>query len=225
MNMIKLSLYDVANLFYFTVTGLLMLVHLATSQSHNRAFFNSSISSSLTLPSTVIQPRQRLQFSFRTCHAGQLIHQQSADGSDSILYEVTDAGALSLTFSHGGTMDTVSMTSDSNLINNQWYSVDSQFVTGELTVNVEQGPVLVESILVSNSSLRTYIWDLDLSGGSGVQVGVQFTGCILEGIGLPISDPDTVNNNVEWDVCPLEDLDYTGCGKYLCQHFFLFIQT
>lgn len=180
------------------------------------AFFNESLGSSVTLSST-LDLQGHIAFSFRTCSYGYLLRQhgtpnESGD-SDTLGLSLTPNGSLEMSWILGNHSGLVTVGEDS-LRNNEWYTVDIKFITGEIYLTVKQGEEALDRILVSNSSYRQYLWDLDLSGGSGIQVGVGgFSGCIQEGPSVQLSAADTDAENVLWDVCPLESNTVEGCGK------------
>ena len=189
----------------------------AMNLQRQSAFLNNTgtISSSIILPTLLINLRTRLQFSFRTCRSGHLVYQESGNGQNSILVELNDAGRVNLMFRSASVTDQVSMTVDMNLANNQWYSVDSEFLNGNIFLTIEQGAQVIERLLVSNSTFRSYLWTLDLSESSGVVIGTNFTGCIHQGIGLNLDAPDAqVIGSVQWDACQ-DSLQFSSCGKIL----------
>ena len=190
-----------------------------SAPSHqNRAYFNETLGSSVTL-STTLRMRNHIAFSFRTCSYGQLIYQQGA-GGNFLRMALTKNGSLEMSWRSDEIVDNVTIGSDT-LRNNKWYTIDSIFIQGEIFLSIEQGSMVKNKKLVSNSTYRTYLWDLDLSGGSRIQVGAGFSGCIQEGPSLKLSDSDTNAENVLWGQCPLELRTVEGCGE-LWSLLFLF---
>ena len=190
-----------------------------SAPSHqNRAYFNETLGSSVTL-STTLRMRNHIAFSFRTCSYGQLIYQQGA-GGNFLRMALTKNGSLEMSWRSDEIVDNVTIGSDT-LRNNKWYTIDSIFIQGEIFLSIEQGSMVKYKNLVSNSTYRTYLWDLDLSGGSRIQVGAGFSGCIQEGPSLKLSDSDTNAENVLWGQCPLELRTVEGCGE-LWSLLFLF---
>ena len=80
-------------------------------------------------------------------------------------------------------------------------------------LSVEKGATILKKELISNSTLRRFLWDLDLTGGLGIIVGSGFTGCIQEGPSLQLSLQSAVATEVRWGECPLEDSVHPSCGK------------
>ena len=180
------------------------------------AFFNNTgtTESNIVLPNLLIDLQKRLQFSFRSCHSGQLVYQESGNGENSIAIEIDNLGKIKLIFRFENNVDQVQMSTDRNLLDNQWYSLDILFEIGVINVIIEQGRQRVESLFVSNSTFRSYLWTLDLSGSNGVIVGRNYTGCIQQGIGLSFDSVDTqVSGDVRWDVC-LQPSSVGSCGEY-----------
>ncbi len=186
-----------------------------TSANHNRAYFNTTLQSQLTLPSTVLNLRQLIAFSFRTCAPGSLVRQNGADNN--LDFSMTPGGSLQFSWQHVDISDSVTI-GDDLLLSNEWFTVETQFLHGQIHLSIEKGASLLHRQLVSNSTFRKYLWDLDLSGGAGVEVGVGFSGCIQEGPSIKLSVEDVIAKDVRWGECPLEDAVYPACGKKL---FFL----
>ena len=99
--------------------------------------------------------------------------------------------------------------------NNQWYTVDLKYLLGSISLKVESGSRVLAETVVSNSTFRRYLWDLDLTGAaSGLVVGAGFTGCIEEGAGVRFTGPLIQALGVRWGQCPLEAPTVRGCGEY-----------
>ena len=177
---------------------------------HNRAYFNETLGSSVTL-SNVLHMRHHIAFSFRTCSYGQLIYQQGATG-DFLRMALTINGSFEMSWRVDGVADAVTIGGDT-LRNNEWYTIDSNFIQGQIHLSVEQGSVTKYQALVSNSTFRSDLWHLNLTAGSRVQVGAGFSGCIQEGPSLKLSAADTNAESVLWGQCPLELRTVEGCGK------------
>ncbi len=194
------------------VTTIVHAQDAATTKSanHNRAYFNTTLSSQLTLPSTVLNLRQLIAFSFRTCAPGSLVRQSGANSN--LEFSLTPGGSLQLSWQQADTSDSVTIGDDS-LLSNEWFTVETQFLHGQIHLSIEKGASLLYRQLVSNSTLRKYLWDLDLSGGPGVEVGVGYSGCIQEGPSIKLSLEDAIAKDVRWGECPLEDAVYPACGK------------
>ena len=184
----------------------------ASTTSRNRAYFNSTLNSQVTLPTSVLNLRGHIAFSFRTCSPGTLVQQSGGTSGDSIQYSVTSNGQLRLSWSHTGESDSVTIATDS-LLSNEWFTIETKFSLGQMHLSVEKGATILKKELISNSTLRRFLWDLDLSGGLGIIVGAGFTGCIQEGPSVQLSLQSAVATEVRWGECPLEDSVYPSCGK------------
>ena len=156
--------------------------------------------------------RHHIAFSFRTCSYGQLIYQQGATG-DYLRMALTINGSFEMSWKVDDVVDAVTIGRDS-LRNNEWYTIDSNFIQGEIHLSIEQGSVTKFQTLVSNSTFRSDLWHLNLTAGSRVQVGAGFSGCIQEGPSLKLSAADTDAENVLWGQCPLELRTVEGCGRW-----------
>ena len=178
----------------------------------NRGYFNASLPSLAIIP-TSLSLRNQIAFSFRTCSHGNLL-QETGDNGDSFSITLTPEGALEISW-HSSAEDASNSTSIANgdFQNNQWYTIDSKFINGEIYVSIELGSQTKFRVLLSNSTYQRYLWDLDLSGGGGLRMGEGFTGCIQEGPGVQLSNAQTQGQNVAWDQCPLESQIRPGCGK------------
>ncbi|ELU08663.1 hypothetical protein CAPTEDRAFT_215070 [Capitella teleta] len=202
---------------------LLLLLPLLVGAETNLGFFNASLPSSALLPSFTLSLRSSISLSFRTCSSGQLMSQRGRSG-DAFNISLTTEGALSIAWTSSSSAS--SSASDSLLVegidfqSNQWFTIDSRFETGEIFLSVELGSQPKFKTLLSNSTLRRYLWDLKLSGGEGVLVGSGFTGCI-QGLTIPLDSEDRQSSNVEWGDCPLklqngcEDVA-NPCWSYPC---------
>lgn len=181
--------------------------------SATTAFFSANQSSTLILPSAVIEFQRKIAFSFRTCSHGQLLYQEGGGGANSVSIAISEQSSLDLTITYNS--EQIIVTVGSALTDNKWYTVESSFLNGEIFLTVEQGKTVIDRILVSNSTYNRFLWDLDLSGGTGLHIGLQFTGCIQAGPSVPLGDTSRQAVNVQWDTCPLEnDPNYDGCGEY-----------
>ena len=188
---------------------------MSAEAPRSQAYFNASIGSSLTLD-TQLDMRSQISVSFRTCAYGQLLHQQG-EGGHYVRLALTANGSLALSWLGApGTPDRTVLGARS-LRDNHWYTVESRFMQGEIHLSVERGSELLERRLVANSTYRRYVWDLALGGGSGLQVGSGFTGCIMEGPGVVMSAANTNAVNVSWGQCPLETLADRDCGECCAQ--------
>lgn len=186
------------------------------SQHHKMAYFNASLGSSATL-SSVLDLNGHIAFSFRTCSYGYLLQQHGVprdDGErDTLGISLTPNGSLEMSWIYGEQQDSVTVGED-GLRNNEWYTVDVKFLSGEIYLTVKQGEEELYRALVSNSTYRRYLWELDLTGGSRLQIGVGgFSGCIQEGPSVDLSAADTDADEVLWDECPLESHMVEGCGE------------
>ena len=218
---------------------LFLLCVLPITAGLEHVFFNST--SSILLPSSTLSLRPHLAFSFRTCSGSSsddsssealsitLLEQRSATGN--ILgfrlerLTITAGTHLAMYWSLAPDIATaqgassqeqfVRLDATSSLANNNWYTVDTTFDLGQIHLSIERGATTLERILVSNSTLRRYLWDLDLTGGEGIRVGQGFVGCFLGGPGLNLKVTDAQEENVLWGQCPLDNPDaYQQCGKY-----------
>ena len=213
-------------LFYFSGYLLLVLCGVVSGQdggnpgnpehsspARNRAYFNSSLGSSVTL-SSVLSMKNHIAFSFRTCSYGRLVHQRGASG-DYLSIALTQNGSLEMSwFKSDLNISNSVLIGNDSLRNNKWYTTDSNFVNGKITLSIEAGSRTLHEKLISTSTYQRELWDLDLLGGTALQVGAGFSGCIQEGPNLQLSADDAVDTNVEWGICPLESRPTEGCGKY-----------
>jgi len=175
--------------------------------THNIVYLNSSLSSVVNL-STVLHLNTSLVFSFRTCLPATLLYQQGAAGNF-FQIALTQAGSLNVSWQVGAVNDYLNLDGPS-LLDNNWYTVTSNFLLGEIYVTVSQQFIVNRVALLSNSTVRRYLWSLDLSGGTPLQVGLQYTGCLQEGPQVLLSSASTTVQNVLWE-CPLEDS--RTCGR------------
>lgn len=175
------------------------------------AFFNQS--SLVTLPSTVINFRNKIAFSFRTCSSGTLLFQEGSTLSgNNVTMDISETGSLDLTIFENNVQYFVSV--GRGLTDNHWYTVDSSFLNGEILLKIERGAALIASHIISNSTYNRFLWDLNLSGGSGLLIGIQFTGCIQEGPSVNLGDSSRKETGVLWDTCPLDsDPNFGACSK------------
>ena len=186
----------------------------ASAPSRNRAYFNSTLNSQVTLPTSILNLRGHIAFSFRTCSPGTLVQQSGGTSGDSIQYSLTSNGQLRLSWIHAGESDSVTIPTES-LLTNEWFTIETKFSLGQMHLSAEKGATILKKELISNSTLRRFLWDLDLSGGSGIVVGSGFTGGIQEGPGVQLSLQSAVPTaEVRWGECPLEDSVYPSCGKF-----------
>lgn len=186
-------------------------------KGNNRlAFFNASINSIAYLPTVLSLRSQLTAFSFRTCSFGQLLEQEGTtkNGSrDKLAVDLLQSGELQLSWLVNGNVG--SETSRGyNWRTNLWYTVDVRFHFGQINLRVVQGTKDLFGVLISNSTFRRDLWDLDLTGGSDVIVGRNFTGCIQEGPLFPLSTTRS-STGVTWGECPLADSLEDNCGKCL----------
>ncbi len=197
-----------------------LLVSLVTAQDgggagasqRNRAFFNATLRSSVRLPEVTLSLRRHVAFSFRTCSAGSLIQQTgSSAGGDILQLTLTPEGQIQMSWRRAGQSGAVTIATDS-LLTNEWFTVDIQFLQGQIHLSVEQGATVLHRELISNSTFRRFLWDMEL--GAGLTVGLGFTGCIQEGPSVPLSAPDAEGVAVLWGQCPLEDSAFPACGEY-----------
>ena len=175
----------------------------------------------ILIPGTLLL-RDSIVFTFRTCSSGTLVRQQGLTNAgdpsgDLLIFEVTESGSLRIYWedqTDGSSTRTTGevILGDDSLNNNEWYTVSSSFTLGSITVSVEQSSVTHYSTVLSNSTFRAYLWDLDLSGAN-IEVGGGFTGC-LEGVSSVLFDADgvTAAAGVVWGTC---DMPYRiiGCSK------------
>ena len=183
----------------------------AQTTSRRLGFFNATLGSSATVSGTLSSEdclQGNIVFSFRTCSYGQLVHQKGASG-DSLQYALTPSGSVTLSWLWNNVTGSVSI--GDSLRDNKWYTVHTKFGLGKIYINLEGSGVQLHRTLVSNSSF--HLWDIDLSGGQGIQVGAGFTGCIEEGVCVTLSAADTLSQHVQWDECPLDEQAAEDCGK------------
>lgn len=194
----------------------LLALHDVDAMNHSSAFFNASLDSQLNI-STVLDFRSQILFSFRTCSlGGRLIRQTGpSNSSEFYLIRLTQNGSLIISWRSASVevADSVEV-ANLSLTNNEWFTIESSFALGQILLQVEQGPLVRRSVVLANSTFRSYLWNLDLTGGGPLEVGGGgFSGCIQQGPQVLLSSPSvTASVDVVWDECPLEDS--LGCGKW-----------
>ena len=183
---------------------LLLCLDKTSAQGHKGYF---GVNSYAKLPN-ILQIKQHIGFSFRTCAYGELLHQKGE--KDSLSISVTKNGSLEITWNVSNIQETVLI--GSGLANNVWYTVDIKFQLGNVSLVIEQGSTQKFSAVLSTSTFRRYLWDINLKKGTKLRVGYDFIGCISEGPSLKLSDGKIESKGVQWNSCPLET---KSCGKYL----------
>ena len=125
---------------------------------------------------------------------------------------VTENGGISLTFNNQE--NSLHLNIGEGLTDNQWYTVDSNFENGVIQFSVERGKTVKYRTLISNSTYNRFVWDMDLSGGTPVYVGLQLVGCVQEGPSVRLSAETSQWMVAQPGACPLEDdLNYGNCRK------------
>ena len=213
----------------------LLVLFTRTCRSVEVVFFNDSAAHLVISGAATLNLRSHVAFSFRTCTAMlpaganvTLVEQRGASGNilgfrlePSASSESGAAAALQLVMywtlapSDGPvTHDSVRLDNTPSLADNTWYTVDSTFDLGTIYLSVERGANTLERILVSDSMLRRFLWDLDVSGGEGIKVGSGFTGCFQGGPGVNYNEEGAVGD-VQFGQCPLDNPDaFQECGEY-----------
>ncbi len=177
------------------------------SQGSDRGYFNSTLGSLATL-SGILSLKKHILFSFRTCLHGVIVSQTAAN-QDKLEFLLTEGGSLRVSWSHDGSVGFIDV-GDDTLSDNRWYTVESTFLLGEIYLKIEQGQDELFKMLLSNSTYNNFLWTLDVSGRSVIEVGSGFTGCIIEGFTVTFSTNLTSSNNVQWGQCPSAQ----ACGMY-----------
>ena len=201
---------------FFSVSLTLVLSFFSNSAicaNHQSAFINNTAELSYVyIQDAQFKVNDRFHFSFRTCTPGELFSFESLNSRDSMSLKLFANGTLNLIVNTADVTDQIYLAEDLSLNNNQWYSIDKEFQTGELYLKVERGPNVLQQVLISNSTLRRYLWNLEFSS---LEIGQGFTGCVQQGIGLDFTDNAwTSTGSVLWDVCPLESSSFAGCRKF-----------
>jgi hypothetical protein len=93
-----------------------------------------------------------------------------------------------------------------SLADNTWYTVDATFDLGNVTLSIERGAASLARRVVANATFRRFLWDLDVSGSEGAEVGLGFTGCFQGGPGVEYTQ-DTASGDVLFGSCPLDNPD------------------
>ena len=210
--MLQCLLFSSISGVFLILLKLIITNSIVFGQDLQSAFINNSAELSfLQLQNAQFSNRDRFQFSFRTCSAGELFRLESDDQSNVLALEIFLNGSLNLMISTADVIDHIPLSDDLIVNNNQWYSIDKEFRTGRLTLRVEQGPNILQQVLISNNTLRSHLWDVEYSS---VTLGRRFTGCVQQGIGLDFNEGQwSTRGTVLWNACPLESSDFAGCGK------------
>ena len=179
-------------------------------------YFSQENSSSVLLKNAVWNVRtsgQQTEFSFRTCSNGQLLKQSGAGGD--ILKLLLINGTLEFHWTIGNVQD--STTVGNNLNNDEWWTLSIQRYLGNVYLNVTQSGRVHFSEIISNSTFRSYFSNINFSGTVGLYIGLEYTGCLMEGPTVIFSNnnPNTVWNNVIWSntSCPQHDAN-CAIGKF-----------
>lgn len=145
--------------------------------------------------------------SFRTCRYGALLSQEGSSG-DTLLLELNAEGSLVLTLTRHGQPYVTTL--GRRLNNNVWHRVYLRFELGVLRLGVDHSTVVVANTTSSSETLL----DLGLwSRTPQLTIGGNFTGCILQGAGTEMTNPQALHTGVEWGSCPLPDgTNCTGGG-------------
>ncbi|XP_072395755.1 protein crumbs [Diabrotica undecimpunctata] len=184
------------------LTIVLAICHEVSSfgPSHQpEAYFNGS--SYLRLQ-TIISLKKQTGLSFRTCYGGNLFSQQLNDdlielsvNSDEVGFEARTGGKK---YEHKIL---------GNFLNNKWHTVYLQYVSGNLTIEVDGNIQLLANSTYRNELLVSP--GLYNEGAAVLLIGKQFNGCLLEGPTV-VFDPNLIksNHNVLFKSCPIP---YDSC--------------
>lgn len=210
MKLLLLFVLDLPSSWLLCLLQFVLMLSSTDATAYNVAYFNSSLGSQINI-SSVLSFRNLIVFSFSTCSPGQLIF-QSGRNEDFYRMYLTENGSLTVNWKSDSHLAESFVFNDLILTDNEWYTVESSFSLGNIYVKVGQGSNIKASVLLSNSTYRSYLWYLNLTDGSPIQVGGGgFSGCIKEGAQILLSSPSASAFNVQWDHCPLDDS--SGCGK------------
>lgn len=193
-------------IYYFLYIALFLVSYAVTQERTSReGYFQGSASYAL-LP-IGLSFSDPITFSFRTCSYGELLSQEGQSG-DYIKLELSILGYLSLKWKVRGIEET-SLYLSSNLRNNIWHNVDVRLVSNSVLLKVDNFSPLV----VSNSTVTNNLLSASLSDDfPNLYIGKNFTGCILEGSSVILSDARVVSSSVTWNSCPLPSL--RSCDGY-----------
>ncbi|KAA0184540.1 hypothetical protein HAZT_HAZT003336 [Hyalella azteca] len=115
--------------------------------------------------------------------------------------QVTDEGQVRLRLT--GENVTHDVTAPRNVADNAWHHVFLRFELGVLSLGVDDTLTVVES--PAGALVEAFEQQLQRQPGDHVLTvgGGTFSGCVLEGAGVPLSRPFTRHVGVQWGVCPL----------------------
>ena len=171
---------------------------MAGSGEGKYGYFSQNSNSLVVLNDTLWNVKtsgQQTEFSFRTCSNGELLFQQGTVGD--LLKLLIINGTLEFHWIIGQNTDRSYV--GTSLNDNQWYTVTSHFYLGKLYLNVTKAGKVKFSEEISNSTHRTYFQSIDLTGNSGLTVGRNFTGCLMQGPNVIFLNNDFITwNNIEW---------------------------
>ena len=188
--------------------------------SESFGYFNSSLGSYVNISSTGLQLINRMSFSFKTCSkdGGVLLHQVGGTG-DYISFALTTNGYLALSWKVNSNVDNITF-GDNNLADSDWYKIDINFalVSGQVNLAISKGSAVLSRTILSNNTFRQYLRNINLSGGSPLQLGM-FSGCLAEGPQVFLSSANKTWSNVAWGGCP----NNPGCSKFKISFILLFL--
>ncbi|XP_047741049.1 protein crumbs isoform X1 [Hyalella azteca] len=144
--------------------------------------------------------RRYTSFSVKTCSPGPLLAQTGQLGL-ALSLQVTDEGQVRLRLT--GENVTHDVTAPRNVADNAWHHVFLRFELGVLSLGVDDTLTVVES--PAGALVEAFEQQLQRQPGDHVLTvgGGTFSGCVLEGAGVPLSRPFTRHVGVQWGVCPL----------------------
>ncbi|XP_076313975.1 cell polarity complex component crumbs [Tachypleus tridentatus] len=200
--------------FWITLNLLLCLLFPSVKSQGTEGYFEAE---GYALLSNVIYLEGRTSFSFRSCSSGELLYQTGLSG-DFLTIQLLNNGAVQLKWRVGQTTDSVLLSS--NTLDNKWHDVDLMKNQDSLTFHVDQNDVVV-----ANKTFRNYIFSINLVGNEpSLYVGRNYTGCILQGPGVVLSNPSIQSISVNWEGCSLpatetcEGYGVNQCFSQPCQN-------
>ena len=186
------------------------LVTFSSDELSSIVTVNASNNDYLVLPTT-LNLRQQISLNFRTCSSGTLLQQQGTRG-DLFGVQITSDGFIRIYWTQFSQSLSDEVIIDDRVVNNnEWYSFNSVFRLGVITVKIESGQNILSSIELSTSTERSYLWDLQLSGGD-LEVGKGLTGCLQEGPNVMFNIEELqATPTVVWGRCVMQDT--YGCSE------------
>lgn len=208
-------------MFFLFVAGLLILIvpilpaksfYQFTSSSHQVYLNQTGI---INLPHTW-QLKSTTGLSFRTCSNGRLLHQVGANGNSLILS--LNQGVLQVQWTLNSTWSPIK--AGQNFTNKVWYYVSLEFSLGTLQLKVRKGSQLVLDKIIANSTYNSDLWSIQLDGGTPLQVGIDFTGCMMPGPNVDFTNAN-FTAGVIFGNCSLLDQQNCADGKFIQVYLYM----